>query len=249
MVHVRILVPVTSFIWNRADSPMPADPGVTLSYAHIPSGPPSIESRFDDAFSVPALLAAAMQAEREAVDALVIDCMSDPGLGALREAVGIPVLGAAQSGMMVAALLARRDGVGPVRGRTGTMIEDAVDRYGQERHYVGCAPIGVPVLRIHDDPAKVRAALAEAALGLVTERGAAAILLGCTAFTGCAEAVRARLLEAGYDVPVVDPVPTAVALAAALWRLGLSQSRVTYPPLAAKALVGFDHLFAPRPSG
>ena len=146
-------------------------PGVTLSSAFIPEGPPSIESRFDEVFSVPWLIALALDAERDGVDALVIDCMGDPGLGPLREAVQIPVLGVAQTAMSVAAMLAQRFGVVTVHDRTTTMVNELVDLYGHGRHYVGCRPIGVPVLRIHDDPVKVRADLAEADAAVLVDEG------------------------------------------------------------------------------
>ncbi len=246
MVHVRVLVPVTpSGPRSEDDLAGLGGPGITLSCAFIPEGPPSIESRFDEVFSVPWLLALAVEAERDGADALVIDCMGDPGLAPLREAVGIPVLGVAQTAMSTAAMLAQRFGVVTVLDRTTPMVNELVDVYGHGRQYVGCASIGVPVLRIHDDIGKVQADLAEAAVGLVERREAAAIILGCTGFLGCAAAIRARLLEAGHDVPVIDPVPTAVAMAAALARLGLSQSRISHPAYERdKPFTGFEAIAA-----
>src|SRR3954464_3299342 len=100
MVHVRVLVPVTaSGPRNADDLDGLVGPGINLSCAFIPEGPPSIESRFDEVFSVPWLVALAVEAERDGVDAIVIDCMGDPGLAPLREAVRIPVLGVAQTAM------------------------------------------------------------------------------------------------------------------------------------------------------
>ncbi|RZM11777.1 MAG: hydrogenase expression protein HupH, partial [Sphingomonas sp.] len=160
MPHIRVLVPVTASGPRSADDLSGlAAPGVTLSCAFIPEGPPSIESRFDEAFSVPWLIPLALDAEREGVDGLVIDCMGDPGLGALREAVDVPVVGVAQAAMSVAGMLAQRFGVVTVRDRTTTMVNELVDLYGHAGRYVGCAPIDVPVLKIHDDPGKVRADL------------------------------------------------------------------------------------------
>jgi allantoin racemase len=246
MVHVRVLVPVTpSGPRSAEDLAGLGGPGITLSCAFIPEGPPSIESRFDEVFSVPWLIALAVEAEREGVDALVIDCMGDPGLAPLREAVGIPVLGVAQTAMSTAAMLAQRFGVVTVLDRTTPMVNELVDVYGYGRQYVGCSSIGVPVLKIHEDIGKVQADLAEAAVGLVEQREAAAIILGCTGFLGCATAIRTRLEEAGYDIPVVDPVPTAVAMAAALAGLGLSQSRISYPAFERdKKFTGFEAIAA-----
>jgi allantoin racemase len=246
MVHVRVLVPVTASGPRNADDLSGlGGPGITLSSAFIPEGPPSIESRFDEVFSVPWLLALACEAERDGVDALVIDCMGDPGLAPLREAVRIPVLGVAQTAMSTAAMLAQRFGVVTVLDRTTPMVNELVDVYGHGRQYVGCSSIGVPVLKIHDDLPKVQADLAEAAVRLVEEREAAAIILGCTGFLGCAAQIKARLNQAGHDIPVIDPVPTAVAMAVALAGLGLSQSRISYPAYERdKPFTGFEAISA-----
>jgi allantoin racemase len=246
MVHVRVLVPVTaSGLRSAEDLSELGGPGMTLSSAFIPEGPPSIESRFDEVFSVPWLVVLAREAQRDGVDALVIDCMGDPGLAPLREAVRIPVVGVAQTAMATAAMLAQRFGVVTVLDRTTPMVNELVDLYGHSRHYVGCSSIGVPVLKIHDDLAKVRSDLADAAVRLVEERDAAAIILGCTGFLGCAAAIRSRLEGAGYDIPVIDPVPTAVAMAAALAGLGLSHSRISYPAFEQdKPFTGFQSIAA-----
>ncbi|MCP4321048.1 MAG: hydrogenase expression protein HupH, partial [Alteromonadales bacterium] len=39
----------------------------------------------------------AIKAERAGADAIIIDCMGDPGLNACREAVSIPVIGPCQT--------------------------------------------------------------------------------------------------------------------------------------------------------
>ena len=71
--------------------------------------------------------------------------------------------------------------------------------------------------------------LVEEAVIAVEEDGAEALIFGCTGLMGCAGAVREGLLKRGIDVPVIDPIPTAVSIAAALCRVGLSQSRLTFP--------------------
>ena len=64
----------------------------------------------------------------------------------------------------------------------------------------------------------------------VVEDGADVIIFGCTGMLGCAEAVRDGLLKDGLDVPVIDPVPTAVNVATALVGSHLSHSKRAYQP-------------------
>ncbi len=100
--------------------------------------------------------------------------------------------------------------------------------------------VDVPVLEIHKDPSALRNALAREALAAVREDKADVIVLGCTGFLGCAEAMRDTLITNGFDVPVIDPIPLAVHVAEGLVRTRLSHSKRTYPAPSRKALQGYD---------
>ncbi|MFP3822349.1 aspartate/glutamate racemase family protein, partial [Bacillus sp. SIMBA_008] len=54
----------------------------TVDFAVPQQGPASIETRADAAVTVPALLEAVVQAEKDGYDAVIISCFSDPGLDA-----------------------------------------------------------------------------------------------------------------------------------------------------------------------
>jgi allantoin racemase len=61
-----------------------AAPGVSVTGVTSEIGPPSIESHYDEAMSVPGVLAAIRRGEVEGVDGYVIACFGDPGLDAAR---------------------------------------------------------------------------------------------------------------------------------------------------------------------
>ena len=69
--------------------------------------------------------------------------------------------------------------------------------------------------------------------------GADYIIFGCTGMLGCADAVRDGLLRDGLDVPVIDPVPVTVNVAAALVRSRLAHSKRAYPEPPKKNVVGY----------
>ncbi len=71
------------------------------------------------------------------------------------------------------------------------------------------------------------------------EDGADYIIFGCTGMLGCADAVRDGMLRDGLDVPVIDPVPAAVSVAAALVRSRLAHSKRAYPAPPKKNVVGY----------
>jgi allantoin racemase len=241
-MHVTVIVPIsTEGLRNDGELRSLCRNGLTVSGVSLASGPPSIESRVDEAFAIPGMLAAAAQAEKDGAEALVIDCMGDPGLGALREAVDIPVLGVAQTSMAICSSLAHSFGIVTVLSRIAPMLNDRVTLYGHESRYAGCRWVDVPVLDIHKRMDEVQQGLATHALQLVRD-GAEAIILGCTGFMGCAEAIRKQLRAEGFVVPVVDPMPTTVSFAAGLVQHGLSHSQLSFPKREVKLYKGYDFL-------
>ena len=56
------------------------------------------------------------------------------------------------------------------------------------------------------------------------------------ALTPCAQG----LLAKGYDIPVIDPVPLAVRMAAALIESGVSHSKITYEKPPIKPVTGYE---------
>ena len=213
---------------------------LTIRQSLISSGPSSIESEFDEALAVPGTLARAIEAERDGADALVIDCMGDPGMRACREVVGIPVLGAGQSALHIANMLGQRFSFITVLDRIRPMIDHLISGYGLAEHYASFRAIDIPVLELTHDTEALHSALASSALESVKQDGADVIVLGCTGFLGCAEAIHDALSDVGYKIPVVDPIPATVYMAEALVKLGLTQSGVTYPYPDKKPIRGFQ---------
>jgi allantoin racemase len=75
-------------------------------------------------------------------------------------------------------------------------------------------------------------AMRNASIELI-EKGAHAIVLGCTGLLWAAPLLEVSLRESGYDrVPVINPIPTTLNVAAALVRTNLRHSGLTYqrPP-------------------
>ena len=108
------------------------------------------------------------------------------------------------------------------------MIKHLAEQYGVPGKMASVRSVDIPVLEFEQDLDRTKAALAEVAVRAVEEDGADAIVFGCTGMLGCADAVRAGLLAKGYDIPVIDPVPLAVRMAAALIESGVSHSKITY---------------------
>lgn len=240
-IHVRVVSPITTRGF-RSDSALRGleAPGLVVSGSQIDRGPGSIESEYEAALSVPDTVLRIIEAEREGVDAVVIDCMGDPGLRPARETVRIPVLGPCQTAMHIAAMLGHRFSVITVLRRLRASFENAAAVHGLSGRMASCRAVDIPVLELESDLSATRTALVEEAARAVEADGAEAVIFGCTGLLGCAGAVREGLLARGIDIPVIDPIPTAVNMAAALVRSGLTQSALTYPLPPEKPMPGYD---------
>lgn len=238
--RIELITPIITKGIRNLDEVIPyMRPDLTITHSLIEQGPASIESEFDEALSVPDTIRKAIDAEQRGANAIIIDCMGDPGLHACREAVTIPVVGPGQTAMHVAALLGHRFSFITVLDRLRAMVGKLVASYGLAETYASFRAVDIPVLDIGHDLQSLNAALAREAIAAVRQDQADVIILGCTGFLGCASAMRASLLEADCDVPVIDPIPLAVQMADALVKTGLSHSKRTYPAPGAKRVVGY----------
>ena len=242
-IDVRVLSPITTKGFRRpSDLKALEYDGVVVSHSQIEHGPASIESEYEIAMSVPGTIAKAIEAEREGADAIVIDCMGDPGLRAVREVVSIPVLGPAQTAMHLAAMLGHRFSVVTVLDSVVPMIENLAKVYGVDEKLASVRVIDIPVLELETEPERLTTELAQASLAAVEQDGAHAIVLGCTGFLGCAEAIAATLRTHGHVLPVIDPVPATVCMADGMVRAGLAHSKRTYGMPRDKELRGYPEI-------
>lgn len=242
-VHVRVVSPISTKGFRASDALRGLEaPGLIVSGSQITRGPGSIESEYEAAMSVPDTINRIVEAERDGVDAVIIDCMGDPGLRPAREAVRIPVLGPCQTGMHIAAMLGHKFSIVTVMRRLRPSFENQAAIAGLASRLASVRSVDIPVLDLEKDMEATRAALVAEACKAVEMDGAEAIVFGCTGLMGCAASVRNGLLDHGIDIPVVDPIPTAVNIAAALVRSGLSQSELTFPLPPVKPMPGYDFM-------
>lgn len=209
-----------------------AGPGVTVEATSPATGPVSIESHYDDAMSVPGVLAEIAAGERDGVDAYVIACFGDPGLLAAREVATGPVVGIAEAAMRTAAYLGRGFSVVTTLERTVGHTWDLAEAYGLAKQCRGVHATGIPVVELETDPEAYATVLGAARTAIDTD-GSDAIVLGCAGMADlCAR------LQRDLGVPVVDGVVAATLTAQALVLQGLSTGkRGEFAPPPEKDLV------------
>jgi allantoin racemase len=238
-MHIRIINPVITTSWEedtRRTYTDAARPGTQASVVSLDWGTASIECYRDTALAVPDILAKVLQAEGEGVDAVIIDCMDDPGLYAARELVSIPVVGPAEASMHLAAMLGHRFSVLTTLGRDTSMVEDQVARYGLSAKLASVRALNIPVLSLNDDDEATLRVLIEVSEQAVREDDAHIIIPGCTGLAGTAPQIQAGLAERKCEVPVLDPPSVAMKLAESLVDMGQAHSKRTYPQPPAKEI-------------
>jgi allantoin racemase len=242
-MRIHLITPiVTEGIRTLDDVAVLNSADLSITQSLIATGPVSIECEFDEAMAVPGIVAEALAAERSGADAIIIDCMGDPGLKAAREVVSIPVLGPSETSMHLAAMLGHTFSVVTVLDSVVPMIENLAKVYGTSSKLVSVRVINIPVLELEAAPEKLTQELAKASLAAVKNDGAHAIVLGCTGFLGCAEAIDTALRAEGFNLPVIDPIPATVCIAAGIVRAGLTHSKRTFAHPRAKELKGYPSI-------
>jgi allantoin racemase len=196
-----------------------------VSVVSAESGPTSIESGVEEAWSVVGSLQKAHAIE-DAFDAIVIGCFGDPGIRALRELVDVPVVGPAESTFYTAAQISDRFGWLTILDSTVPTSHEQAHEYGLADRCVSIRSVDAPVLSIDHESSELVEKMVEVGTLAVEEDGAEALFPGCMSLSF---AQRHDEIEERVGVPFLDPATIALEQATAWARHGITQSKSTYP--------------------
>ena len=240
MIDIRVVSPITTKGFRKDSDLLPLGGDIfKVSASQIEMGPASIESEFDEAMCQPDTILKIIDAEKEGCDGVVIDCMGDPGLQGARECVTIPVIGPCETAMHYASMLGHKFSVITVLERLRPQFENQSLLYGVSPKLASVKAVDIPVLELENDLDETVKQLAIKSVEAIEQDHSSVIIFGCTGLFGCADALKSKLMEKGYDVPVIDPIPLAVQTAYTCVKLKLSQSKHSYPMPPEKGMVGF----------
>lgn len=225
-MRIRVINPVTKVVLGGEILP-PLPDFVQAELDWVKEGLPSIECRYDDAVSVPALLERVKAAARDRVDGIVINCFMDPGLKTARELVHIPVAGPAESAMLLASSLGQSFSVILPAASGAPIVVDEAIAYGVRDNLASVRSVEMAVAELSDHRRLTRELMVQAEKAMI-EDGAHVIILGCTGMCGVTARARQEIANRGYDVPVIDPTQAAIGLLAALYTMGVHHSGRAY---------------------
>lgn len=220
-VSDRILVinPNSSVTMTRSIDesvePLRSTDGPPIEVTRLTTTPDGLETQAD-VESVVLPLAARLADEPAA--AYVVACFSDPGLFLLREQLERPVVGIAESALLLALGLGHRFGIVAIgSGSIGRHMR-LVRSMGLEGRFAGDISAETGTHGV-DSPSAIET-IAGVGRVLREKHGAEVLILGCAGMG------RHRTnIEAMVGVPVVDPVQAGVARALALTALGYPRIR------------------------
>ncbi|ANG64869.1 hypothetical protein A8C75_21895 [Marinobacterium aestuarii] len=181
-----------------------------------PAGPHAIERQADRDAASAQLLALANSGACQGYDALILACFDDIALQTLRESVRVPVIGLCE-----AALFAARALPGPFAIITTVHaavpgIRAMLTRYGAADQTCSVRAAGIGVAQAAGTDTLVAEKIAACVRAAIEQDGAKTIVLGSGGLTG-----RAADLQRSFNLPTIDPVLCALALAQSLARLRL----------------------------
>lgn len=232
-MKIRVINPVPNAI-GTSDAEdiirlkVKARPGTELSFQYIDQGKESIESAYEDALAVPGVIKAAIEAEREGMQAIVINCTADTGLVPVRECVGIPVVAPTMASMHLAAQLSHRFSIVTFLDRTRIRFEEMAWNYGVSHRLASVRSLDVPLSQIHHGEELVNS-LYKVGKDCFEVDHAHALIMGCTAFELVSDQLRDEFHRAGIPILVLEPYSIALHLAEDLVDMGITHNKLTYP--------------------
>jgi len=222
-MRIKIINPNTTASFTRAclaAGQAAAAPGTELSAGQPSSGTPSVECHVEEAVATLGVVEQVRAGEAAGIDAYVIACFGDSGLGAAREVAAGPVVGMTEAALYTAALIAPVFSIVTLPMRTRIFAERVLWQAGLERRCAHVRTIDIDVLECEDEAAAVFEPFVAEARRAIVEDHAEAIILGCAGL----QPLIGRL-QAALGVPIIEGVAAAVKLAEALVSLRLSTSK------------------------
>ncbi len=190
------------------------------------------------------IVEAALRAEEEGYDAVVMDTVSDSGLYALRSRLNIPVIGPGLVSYAVAIMLGKRFSIITMWDKWRHLYEKNLDTYHLWDKCASIRAVNIPPdveVLFAGKEEEMFERLTEEGRRAIDEDGADVILLGSTTMHQAGDYMSAHL-----PAPVINPGPVAIKLTESLVQLGLTHSKVAF---AAPSTIIDDRFFSLASAG
>jgi allantoin racemase len=187
-----------------------ASSGIKVRVRDVPDAPPTIESLEDERLAISPTLQAAVQAERDGFDLVILGCFGDPGVDMIRSSVAIPVVGAAHASLHAASMLGPRLGILTVSTRVLPLISNVLRTTSLADRVISVKTIDRSVAEVRADRDEAVRRFTTAGESALREQQIDVFVLGCMSagFQNIGPELSRNL-----GVPVVCPVITSLKTA------------------------------------
>jgi allantoin racemase len=197
-----------------------AFPGTDVVAVNAPSGPGTIETPRDEVEATREVLQMLPTWQPDTFDGVAIACFGDPGLDLVRARVQVPVVGIAESAILLACAMGRRFSIVAASESAVPMMRDLVARYGLAERLASVRAVGLSVQGLAEDLEGSRGLIEARARDTIEEDGADVVCLGCAAMGRLASEISRSLGR-----PVIDGVQSAAKMLEALVALNATSQK------------------------
>lgn len=205
-MKILVINPVGTDRWDETDKKIYsnfASPNTQIDVVSLPKGPGSIETRLDEAASLPHVIDRAKELH-EKYDGMVVNCCLDVGVDVIRSILPTPTVGPCEASLALASVVGKKIGIVSVSKTALDLFEDLVVKYRMDKRVVSIRGIDITVPEIDVDHAKTIELLKEEIKGAIKD-GADVVVLGCTGLAGFAAE-----LQNFFSIPILDPAGCAI---------------------------------------
>lgn len=199
-----------------------ADSEWSLEVVGMPGSPHVLESFADYTLAGAQVIAYLRQLQEKGdfpYDGVVLACMGDPCLYAVKEVCPVPLVGIAEAGISTALLAGWKFSILASSAKAQPMMESMVQAYGLTARMASVETFAVPIDAFMENPDVLRASIRRTAESAAA-CGADVLLLGCAGMT-----MLSNELAALADIPIIDPIKAGVEQLKTMLRGGFSVSR------------------------
>ncbi len=199
------------------------DAAWSIDVVRMPGSPHVLES-FTDYTQAGAQVIAYLQSLKQQgpfpYDGVVLACMGDPCLYAVKEACPVPLVGIAEAGLSMALLAGYKFSILASSQKAKPMMESMVMMYGLTERMASVETFAQPIDSFMEDPEVLRSGIRRTA-EMAVAKGADVLLLGCAGMT-----MLSRELSSLSHIQIIDPIKAGVEQIKAMLRGGFSVSHV-----------------------
>lgn len=153
-------------------------------------------------------------------DGVLLACMGDPCLYAVKEVCPVPLVGIAEAGISTALLAGYKFSILASSEKAKPMMESMVMTYGLTDRLASVETFALPINAFMKDPEVLRSSIRRT-VGSAAAKGADVLLLGCAGMT-----MLSQELDTLSDILIIDPIKAGVEQLKAMLRGGFSVSHV-----------------------